>query len=55
MKIDVKTITELEDGSNVMLLEMDDEMLEAMAKVGLMKVLTDAAAAAVEEHGDGGV
>lgn len=51
MKIEVLNFVELEDGSGVMTVEMDAEMISAMAKIGLLKVLTDAADQTIKEHG----
>lgn len=51
MKIEVLNIVELDDGGGVMTVEMDSEMISAMAKIGLLKVLTDAAEQTIKEHG----
>lgn len=50
MKIEVLEIVEQEDGGVIMSVDMDDEMIIAMAKIGLLKVLTDAAEASIKEH-----
>lgn len=51
MKIDVVAINVLDDGGAMMTVDMDDEMLVAMAKIGLLKVLTDATEQAIMDHG----
>lgn len=50
MKIDVVAINVLDDGGAMMTVDMDDEMLVAMAKIGLLKVLTDAAEQSIKDH-----
>lgn len=55
MNLEVINVVDTDDGGAVMTLELDAEMLFAMAKIGLMKVLTDAAAQTIEEHGADGV
>lgn len=50
MKIDVVAINVLDDGGAMMTVDMDDEMLVAMAKIGLLKVLTDAAQQSIKDH-----
>ena len=50
MKIEVVNILEqCEDGA-MMIIDMDRAALEAMAKIGLLKVLTDAAEQAIKDH-----
>jgi hypothetical protein len=52
MKIEVVNILEqCEDGA-MMIIDMDRAALEAMAKIGLLKVLTDAAEQAIKDHGE---
>ena len=53
MNIEVINVVDLDDGGAVMTIEMDSEMISAMAKIGLMKVLTDAAEQTIKEHEDG--
>lgn len=50
-KFDVLDIEELEDGSLNMVVNMDFETLRLFAKVGMMKVLEDAANKVIAEHG----
>jgi hypothetical protein len=52
MKIEVVNIVEqCEDGA-MMIIDMDRAALEAMAKIGLLKVLTDAAEQAIVDHAE---
>lgn len=48
---DVLQIEELDDGSLNMIVNMDFETLRMFAKIGMMKVLEDAANKAIAEHG----
>lgn len=50
-KFDVLEIEELEDGSLNMTVNMDFETLRMFAKIGMLKVLEDAANKAIAEHG----
>lgn len=50
MKMDVVAINVLDDGGAMMTIDMDDETLVAMAKIGLLKVLIDAAEQAIKDH-----
>ena len=50
-KFDVLDIEELEDGSMNMTVNMDFETLRTFAKIGMMKVLEDAANKVIAEHG----
>ena len=50
MKMDVVAVNVLDDGGAMMIVDMDSDMLVAMAKIGLLKVLTDAAEQAIEGH-----
>ena len=51
MKIEVVNIVEHDDEDSAMItLDMDRAALEAMAKIGLLKVLTDAAEQAIKDH-----
>lgn len=43
MKIEVLGMQDMDDGSSLMTVDMDREMLVAMAKIGLLRTLTDAA------------
>lgn len=51
MKIEVVEIKDVDDGGALVTVDMDYEMILAMAKVGLVRVLTDAARTSIEEHG----
>lgn len=53
MNIEVINVVDLDDGGAVMTVEMDRETLVTMAKIGLMKVLTEAAEKTIKEHEDG--
>ena len=44
MKIEVLGMQDMDDGSSLMTVDMDREALVALAKVGLLKALTDATA-----------
>ena len=50
MKMDVVAVNVLDDGGAMMTVDMDAEMLVAMAKIGLLKVLTDAAEQSIKDH-----
>ena len=52
MNIEVINVVDLDDGGAVMTVELDRETLVTMAKIGLMKVLTDAAEQTIKEHAD---
>jgi hypothetical protein len=47
---DVVSITDRDDGSADMVLDMDQETLKVFARVGILKVLTDAAEKTILEH-----
>lgn len=48
-KIEVVSFTENEDGSALVVFDMDKEALETFAKIGLLKVLTDEAKRVLDE------
>lgn len=50
MKLEVLNIVAEDDGSALMTVDMDNELLVALAKIGLLKVLTDAAEKTIKEH-----
>jgi hypothetical protein len=53
MKIEVVNIVEHDDEDGaMMIIDMDRAALEAMAKIGLLKVLTDAAEQAIVDHAE---
>lgn len=53
MKIEVVNIVEHDDEDGaMMIIDMDRAALEAMAKIGLLKVLTDAAEQAIVYHAE---
>ena len=51
MKFDVLNMNELADGSLLVEVNMDYDTMRMFAKIGMMKVLNDAASKAVDEHG----
>jgi hypothetical protein len=50
-KFSIESMTDADDGGLDMVLNMDYESLVAFARIGLMKVLEDAAKKAIAEHG----
>lgn len=43
MKLEVISITDNDDGSATVVMEIDEQWLKAFAQIGILKVLTDAA------------
>jgi hypothetical protein len=50
--ITIEYIKDHDDGSATILFNMNAELVQVFAKIGLLKVLTDSAAAAIKEHED---
>lgn len=50
MKMDVVAINVLPAGGAMVTVDMDTEMLVTMAKIGLMKVLINAAEQTIKDH-----
>jgi hypothetical protein len=50
MNFEVVKFDNHDDGTATVIFDMDNEALEAMAKIGLLKVLTDAAEQAIKDH-----
>lgn len=50
MKMDVIAISDNDDGSATLTLDIDYETLKAFAKIGILKVLTDEANKVIKEH-----
>ena len=51
VKFFVESITDTEDGGANMIVNMDYETLLAFAKIGIMKVIEDAANKVIADHG----
>jgi hypothetical protein len=52
MKLEVTSYTENNDGSGTVVFDMDNETLHYFAKIGILKVLTEAAERTKKEHGE---
>ena len=52
MKLEVTSYTEHDDGSGTVVFDMDNETLHCFAKIGILKVLTEAVERTKEEHGE---
>ncbi len=52
MNMDITNISDNEDGSVTVTLDIDYESLKAFASIGILKVLTDEANRVIEEHGN---
>ena len=52
MKLEVTSYSENEDGSAQVVFDMDNDTLHCFAKIGILKVLTEAAELTKEEHGE---
>jgi hypothetical protein len=51
MNMDITNISDNEDGSVTVTLDIDYESLKTFAKIGILKVLSDEANRVIEEHG----
>ena len=52
MKLEVTSYTDNDDGSGTVTFDMDNETLHYFAKIGILKVLTEAVERTKEEHGE---
>jgi hypothetical protein len=52
MNMDITNISDNEDGSVTVTLDIDYESLKAFASIGILKVLSDEANRVIEEHGN---
>jgi hypothetical protein len=50
MNMDITNISDNEDGSVTVTLDIDYESLKAFASIGILKVLSDEANRVIEEH-----
>jgi len=50
MRIDVLDVIDREDGGANIIIDMDEKSTEQFARIGIIKVLTDAAEATADQH-----
>lgn len=50
MKLEVVDIKDNEDGSETLLVNMDESTIKKLASIGLLKVITDAANDIIDDH-----
>ena len=52
MKIEITSYSDNDDGSGTVVFDVDTETLHCFAKIGILKVLMEAAERTKEEHGE---